>query len=114
MEIADEYFNNCRKIAVKDPVLMTTEVCYSVFAHKSGIISGINKAVNFIKDQTYGSLKIMAKRDGDSFEKGEPVLVFTVNYYEGVTLETTILGFLSYSGAATRMKKIVKAADGVC
>ncbi|MCD4762274.1 hypothetical protein K8R32_04935 [bacterium] len=113
MNIADQYFNNCREISVRDPQLMSTRVRYSFFARKNGVAIGCNKAVNFIKDQTYGCVVVRAKEDGEIFLTGEPVLVYDAPYYEAVTLETTILGFLSFSGAATNMRKIVEAADGV-
>lgn len=113
MDIADEYFNNCRKIVVRYPDLMGRKVRYQVFAREDGVIMGSNKAVNLIKGQTYGPIKITGLEDGKSFVSEEPVLTIEGNFYELVTLETTYLGFLAFSGAVTTMRKIVEAADGV-
>jgi len=112
MKIADEYFNNCRKIAVRNPELMGKKVRYKAFAREKGIVVGSNKSVNFIKENTYGSVKVMGLKDGDIFHSGEPVLIIEGNFYELVVLETTYLGFLSYSGAAAEMAEIVRAANG--
>lgn len=113
MQIADQYFNNCREIAVRNPELMSKRVRYNVFARDEGILIGSNRAVSFVKENTYGQVTISGLRDGENFISVEPVLTIEGNFYELVTLETTILGFLSYSGAATAMNKIVKAADGI-
>ncbi len=113
MKIADEYFNNCRKIAVSNPELNQKKVRYNIFTRENGIVVGSNKAVNFIKENTYGPIKIMGLKDGEEFESKQAVLIIEGNFTELVTLETTILGFLSFSGAASSMKEIVKAAKGI-
>lgn len=112
MKIADEYFNNCRKIAVRNPELMGKKVRYKAFARENGIVVGSNKSVNFIRENTYGPIRILGLKDGDIFHPGEPVLIIEGNFYELVVLETTYLGFLSYSGAVTEMAKIVRSANG--
>ncbi len=113
MKIADEYFNNCRKISMRCASLLGRRVRYNLFSRDPGIVVGSNKAVNFIKDNTYGPIRIMGLKDGERFESMEPILVYEGNFYELVTLETTNLGFLSYSGAVTAMQEIVETAQGV-
>ena len=114
MKIADEYFNNCRKIsATHEKSLMGRKVRYNLFSREPGVVMGSNKAVNFIRDRTYGPIRIMGLKDGERFESMEPVLVCEGNFDELVTLETTNLGFLSYSGCVTAMAEIVEAAQGV-
>lgn len=113
MRIADEYFNNCRKIAVRVPGLMGRRVRYNLFSRESGIVVGSNKAVNFIKENTYGPIVITGLQDGAYFQSEEPVLIYEGNFDELVTLETTNLGFLSYSGCVAMMQEIVKAACGI-
>jgi len=113
MEIADQYFNNCREIAVRIPELMSKRVRYNIFTRRDGVLVGSNRTVNFVRENTYGPVKITGLKDGEQFCSGEPVLTIEGNFYELVTLETTKLGFLSYSGAVTAMSRIVAAADGV-
>lgn len=113
MNIADEYFNNCRKIAMRYKELLGRRVRYKAFAREDGIVVGVNKAVNFIRENTYGPIKISGIPDGKPFCSGEPVLIIEGNFDELVVLETTYLGFLSYSGGATEMQGIVSAAAGV-
>lgn len=113
MEIADEYFNNCRKIAERESWLMQRKVRYQVFDRHDGIVMGADRAVNFIRENTYGPIKITGIKDGDKFSSGEPVLTVEGLFRELVNLETTELGFLCYSGAATEMAKLVKTAQGV-
>lgn len=113
MKIADQYFNNCREIAVRNPELMGRRVRYKVFTREDGIVVGANRAVNFIRDNTYCPVRTEGLKDGERCYSGRLVLIIEGSFYELVTLETTYLGFLSYSGAATEMNKIVKAADGV-
>jgi nicotinate phosphoribosyltransferase len=88
-------------------------VRYVVFTREDGIVVGANRAVNFIKENTYGPLKVWGLKDGEEFSSTIPVLIYEGEFAELVNLETTILGFLSYSGAATEMREIVKTADGV-
>ncbi len=113
MKFSDEYFNNCRKIVERDPDLISRVVRYHSFAHERGVVVGSNKSVNFIRDNTYGPLKIYGIQDGGIFCPKQPVLTVEGIFRELVNLETTILGYLSYSGAASSMHKIVKAANGV-
>jgi len=113
MKIADEYFNICRQIAIRHPKLMNRVVRYQVFAREDGILAGANRTVNFIKENTYGPLKIIGLKDGERFYSEKPALTYEGLFYELVILETSIDGFLSYSGSATSMSKIVEAADGV-
>lgn len=112
VKVTDEYFNNCRGILTRNSQLMGSMVRYKVFAREDGIIVGCNKAVAFIAENTVGPLKIWALKDGRQFKAGEPVLMIEGLAVELVNLETTYLGFLSYSGGATAMKEIVDAAEG--
>ncbi len=113
MKIADEYFNNCRKIAERTSWLRNRKVRYKCFARENGVLVGSDKAVNFIAENTYAPLRILGLKDGERFAEGKPILIIEGNYNELVTLETTYLGFLSFSGAAAAMREIVEAADGV-
>ncbi|MFH1192270.1 MAG: hypothetical protein V1655_02225 [bacterium] len=113
MKFSDEYFNNCRKIVERDPDLISRVVRYHFFARERGVVVGSNKSVNFIRDNTYGPLKIYGIQDGGIFCPKQPVLTVEGIFRELVNSETTILGYLSYSGSASSMRQIVKAANGV-
>ncbi|MFA5962064.1 MAG: hypothetical protein WC848_05260 [Parcubacteria group bacterium] len=113
VKIADQYFNNCRDIVLRNPNLIATVVRYKVFAREDGIVAGSNRAVAFISENTFGPLRIMALKDGEAFKSGDPVLIIEGLFMELVNLETTYLGFLSYSGAATAMKEIVDVAGAI-
>lgn len=112
-KVADSYFNNCKIIAAHTPDLMSRTVRYNVFAREHGIVVGSDRSANFVMENTYGPLRILGLRDGSEFDSGMPVLIIEGRFYELVNLETTILGFLSYSGAASSMREIVRAAKGV-
>lgn len=108
---SDVYFNKAKEICFNNfDKLMHKVVIYSVFSRKSGILCGINRAVDFIKDSASGPLIIKGLKDGNVFEPNEQVLEITGLYHELVNLETEYLGMLSYSGPATNMKNIVKSA----
>lgn len=111
MNIADEYFNRCRQISITNN--LNPFVRYKVFARKEGVVCGANKVVNFIKDNTFGPLKIEGSKDGEFFHSKETVLQITGLFQELVNLETTYLGMLSFSGVATGMNEIVEAARGI-
>lgn len=113
MKIADEYFNNCRQITADNPELNQKKIRYNIFTRDNGIVVGANKAINFIKENTYAPIKIMGLKDGAKFKYKQVVLIIEGNFTELVTLETTILGFLSFSGAASSMKEIVDAANSI-
>lgn len=113
MNIADEYFNRCKQTVMKCAGLMGRMVRYQDFSRESGIVVGCNKAVKFLAESTYGPLKITGLKDGDEIISEEPVLITEGIFEDIVTLETTRLGFESYSGGATTMRKIVVAANGV-
>ncbi|MFZ2193316.1 MAG: hypothetical protein WAV31_03655 [Candidatus Moraniibacteriota bacterium] len=112
-KIADQYFNNCRDITLRNSDLISAIVRYKVFAREDGIVAGANRAVAFISENTFGPLRIWALKDGQSFKSGAPVLIIEGLFMELVNLETTYLGFLSFSGAATAMKEIVDVAGDI-
>lgn len=112
LPISDEYFNRSAAI-VADTPYYNKRVRYCVFSRKSGVVCGINRAVTFIDEQCLGPLKVTALRDGDRFEPCEAVMVIEGLFGELVNLETTYLGMLAFSGAATEMAEIVAAADGL-
>lgn len=112
LPISDEYFNRSAAIVAETPYY-NRRVRYCVFARKSGVVCGINRAVTFIDEQCLGPLKVNALRDGDRFEPCEAVMVIEGLFGELVNLETTYLGMLAFSGAATHMAEIVDAADGL-
>ena len=112
LPISDEYFNRSAAI-VTDTPLYNKRVRYCVFAREGGIICGINRAVTFIDRNCLGPLNVHAKHDGDVFAANQAVLVIEGLFGELVNLETTYLGMLAFSGAATQMGEIVQAAGGV-
>ena len=112
LPISDEYFNRSAAVVAGTPV-HNTRVRYCVFAHESGVICGINRAVAFLKEHCIGPLSVRALRDGDRFGPVEAVMVVEGLFGELVILETTYLGMLAFSGPATHMDEIVRAAAGV-
>jgi nicotinate phosphoribosyltransferase len=112
LPISDEYFNRCAAV-VADTPNYAKRVRYRVFARKPGVLSGLNRSVAFIDQQCVGPLRIRAKRDGDLYGANEVVLIIEGMFGELVNLETTYLGMLAFTGAATNMREIVEAARGV-
>lgn len=112
LPISDEYFNRSAATVAGTP-LHNVPVRYCVFAHKGGVICGINRAVAFLEQHCMGPLGVRALRDGDRFGPTEAVMVIEGLFGELVILETTYLGMLAFSGAATHMDEIVRAAAGV-
>jgi nicotinate phosphoribosyltransferase len=110
LAISDEYFNRSAAIVVNTP-LHNQLVRYAVFAREKGILCGINRAVAFIEQQCLGPLIIYAYFDGAKFKAQEAVMIIEGLFGELVNLETTYLGMLAFSGAATSMARIVQAAD---
>jgi nicotinate phosphoribosyltransferase len=111
--IVDAYFINCREIIVKYPELASKIVRYKVFVREDGTLVGSNRSINFIAENTFGPLRIYGLKDGEKFVSGKPTLIIEGLGYELVNLETTYLGYLSYSGAVSEMASIVREADGV-
>lgn len=109
LPISDEYFNRCAVI-VADTPQYARRVRYAVFAREGGVLCGINRSIAFIDQQCVGPLRIFARRDGDRFAANEVVLIIEGMFGELVNLETTYLGMLAFSGAATSMRRIVEAA----
>jgi len=112
LPISDEYFNRCAAV-VADTSNYSKRVRYRVFARQPGVLCGLNRSVAFIDQQCVGPLRIRARRDGDRYAANEVVLVIEGMFGELVNLETTYLGMLAFSGAATKMREIVEAARGV-
>jgi len=112
LPISDEYFNRSAAI-VADTPLYNKHARYAVFAREGGMICGVNHAVAWVEQQCLGPLAIRACRDGDSFAANEAVMVIEGLFGELVNLETTYLGMLAFSGAATNMARIVAGAGDV-
>ncbi len=112
LPISDEYFNRSAAI-VTDTPLYNQRVRYCVFARCGGVICGANRAGAFVDRQCVGPLTVHARGDGDTFSPNEAVMVIEGLFGELVNLETTYLGMLAFSGAATQIAEIVHAADGV-
>ncbi|MEE9297054.1 MAG: hypothetical protein V3W34_19100 [Phycisphaerae bacterium] len=112
LPISDEYFNRSAAV-VADTPLYNQRVRYAVFARSGGVVCGINRAVNFISRQCVGPLTVQARCDGDAFAPDQAVMVIEGLFGELVNLETTYLGMLAFSGAASHMADIVRAAQGV-
>ena len=112
LPISDEYFNRSAAI-VTNTERYNQRVRYCVFAREGGVVCGLNRAVNWISQQCLGPLTLRARRDGDRFGAGEAVMVIEGLFGELVNLETTYLGMLAFSGAATRMLEITDAAGDV-
>ncbi len=112
LPISDEYFNRSAAV-VADTAFYNRRVRYCVFARHGGVVCGIDRAVNWIDQQCLGPLHLRARHDGERFAPREAVMVIEGLYGELVNLETTYLGMLAFSGAATHMARIVSAAGGV-
>ncbi len=112
LPISDEYFNRSAAV-VTDTPRFNTRVRYTVFSRHGGVVCGLNRAVSFIDQNCVGPLTIHAQRDGDNFKPREAVMLVEGLFGELVNLETTYLGMLAFSGAATRMEEIVRAAGGI-
>lgn len=112
LPISDEYFNRSAAI-VADTPYYNKRVRYCVFGRQDGIVCGVNRAVAFIKQNCLGPLRIRAFRDGDRYQARAAVMVVEGLFGELVNLETTYLGMLAFSGAATEMARIVEAAGDV-
>ena len=112
LPISDEYFNRSAAI-VANTDLYNLRTRYCVFAREGGTICGVNRAVGFVDQNCVGPLTIYARQDGDRFAAKEAVMVIEGLFGELVNLETTYLGMLAFSGAATRMARIVEAAGGI-
>ncbi|HUU96581.1 MAG TPA: hypothetical protein VM487_12645 [Phycisphaerae bacterium] len=112
LPISDEYFNRSAAI-VADTPLYNKRARYAVFAREGGVVCGVNHAVAWVEQQCLGPLAIQARRDGDRFAANEAVMLIEGLFGELVNLETTYLGMLAFSGAATNMAKIVESAGDV-
>lgn len=112
LPISDEYFNRSAAV-VTDTPLFTKRVRYCVFARAAGLVCGLNRAVAWIDEQCLGSLRVCARRDGERFQPNEAIMTLEGLFGELVNLETTYLGMLAFSGAATEMRRIVDAAGGL-
>jgi nicotinate phosphoribosyltransferase len=112
LPISDEYFNRSAAIVANTP-LYNKRVRYCVFAREGGVVCGVNHAVAWIEQQCLGPLAIRARWDGDRFAPNEAAMVIEGLFGELVNLETTYLGMLAFSGAATHMSRIVAAAGDI-
>jgi nicotinate phosphoribosyltransferase len=112
LPISDEYFNRSA-VVVADTPKYAQRVRYCVFARSPGVLCGLNRSVAFVEQQCVGPLTLSAKRDGDRCEPREPVLVIEGMFGELVNLETTYLGMLAFTGAATNMRTITDAAGPI-
>lgn len=112
LPISDEYFNRSAAV-VADTPLYSRRVRYCVFAQQGGVVCGLNRAVNFIQQHCVGPLLIRARRDGELFDAREAVMIIEGLFGELINLETTYLGMLAFSGAATHMYRITQAAGDV-
>ncbi len=109
LPISDEYFNRSAAVVV-DSDYHHKRVRYCVFCREAGVLCGVNRALMWIRQQCLGPLTVYAKRDGERFEPYEAVMVIEGMYGELVNLETTYLGMLAFSRAATEMARITEAA----
>ncbi|MCA9243253.1 MAG: hypothetical protein KDA32_04800 [Phycisphaerales bacterium] len=112
LPISDEYFNRSAAVVV-DSDYHHKRVRYCVFCRDSGVLCGVNRALTWIRQQCLGPLTVYAKDDGDRFEPYEAVMVIEGMYGELVNLETTYLGMLAFSRAATEMARITEAAGDI-
>lgn len=109
---ADIYFNRSAQI-VANTELARRMVRYVVFARQDAVLCGIDEAVSFVEAHASGPLMIRARRDGDRCPARGASMIIEGWFGELVSLETTYLGMLSLSGAATGMARTVDAAGGV-
>lgn len=87
--------------------LSHTEVVAEIFARRSGILAGVQEAVNVLADK---DVEIWSLPEGESFEAKETVMRIKGQYSEFGKFETVILGCLaSSSGWATAARECKQA-----
>ncbi len=106
---SDIYFNRSAAV-VADTPRADMPVRYSVFARQGGVLCGIDDAVDFMTKHANPPMKIEANFDGDAYKPLEAVMVIEGPFGSLVNLETTSLGMLSLSGAASHMSRLVHTA----
>ena len=113
MIFTDIYFTRSKEAAAHSG--LNPRARYNVFMRKAGIVCGmkyIKWLLRTAENIKHGT-KVWSLKDGDSFNRLEPIMCIEGHFQDLVELETELLGYLSLSGPATRMKELVKAADGV-
>ncbi|MCK8817203.1 nicotinate phosphoribosyltransferase [Natroniella sulfidigena] len=103
----DIYFIKTREIL--DKLEQTdTQVVAEVFANRSGVVAGIDEALNLLQEK---DVKVWALEEGTSIDKKEVVMKIEGAYNDFGIFETAILGTLSSSsGWATAARKCKEAA----
>jgi nicotinate phosphoribosyltransferase len=112
LPISDEYFNRCARVVAYSDAYRQ-RVRYAVFARRDSILCGVNRSVAFIDQQCVGPITIKARRDGERYKANQAAMIVEGMFGELVNLETTYLGMLAFTGAATNMRAIVDAAGGI-
>jgi nicotinic acid phosphoribosyltransferase len=111
IDISDEYFNRVKKMFTGTDIYWK-RVRYAVFSRDKGILVGLNKAENFLKSNATDVTIRYNAGDGSPMEPQQICLIYEGYIGELINLETTILGYLSFSGCASRMQQIVDVVEG--
>ena len=104
----DVYFIKTREI-LSELDLADTEVTAEIFPSQSGVLAGIDEALNLLEEK---DVQVWALDEGSKMDKKEVVMKIKGSYEDFGIFETTILGAMSNSsGWATAAKECREAAQ---
>ncbi|GAB6138040.1 nicotinate phosphoribosyltransferase [Halanaerobaculum tunisiense] len=104
----DVYFIKTREI-LQQLDHAATPVVAEIFAGSSGVVAGIDEALNLLADK---EVQVWSLEEGAEVEKKEVVMRIKGSYNEFGILETAILGTLANSSGWATAAKECKAAAG--
>ena len=105
----DVYFVKTKQI-LESKGFGKTKVTAEVFSRHTGIIAGVNEALNLLKDL---DVEVEALPEGAAFKPKDVVMRITGYYTEFGIYETAILGILAHSSAwATAAHQIAQVTEG--
>ena len=104
----DVYFIKTREI-LSELDLADTEVTAEIFPSQSGVLAGIDEALNLLEEK---DVQVWALDEGSKMDKKEVVMKIKGSYEDFGIFETAILGAMSNSsGWATAAKECREAAQ---
>ena len=114
----DVYFPRAKVVA--DCLTDKRRVIYRYFAREEGMLFGTPFIKSLMEDSLIGTTGLERKDwpiirilpEGAYFKPAQVIMEIETIFQLSVAAETSILGILSYCGAALRMNRIVKAARG--
>lgn len=93
-EYTDKYFLRSKQILEEECI--NPIVRYQVFARRDiNELEGVNKTTDFIKERTWGKVKVYALRDGERYKAKEPIMKIEGRVQDLIDLETVYLSILS-------------------